>query len=634
MVRKPLGNDSIFTHLSTCLLEVDFVNTTNMKELTLVVCDVQPDVIKKIQQSRQFVDLVDIAIQAGRNSRTKVAVNIVYTLIHFPDSCYNCIPLSHPRLGILRKMQMKNSQIKWFASSELCIPAEENDSNEFVVNRTTFLPQATNENLLEALRGPNEKSLKDREFVILGYGPTVQAVCHLLGDVIGTPNVKIVNECVRDENSERCKAFLDHGLLFREEIISLVDFIESMDLLQERFANLPSTRMRQLQYTSQKYVCDCDRGGHLSLFMFYLIRDYEYVKWPRQPWFQDITKQGKQYWCPLGKHVVDLCDEPQFGCSTRFFLSGREWLDEKDLLYNLVPELMPPTFHNLEDAQKYSNDIMNSIDYRPLIWFLKKVNQNGGRAVNACHELPTQPLEPDEQIQIHIPRPLLFQKMAAIDGKEILNDHKCHVKTYQWIGFTKDDTTNAISCQLYMHDLYYLATASKPFDPSDLSDEVQITTMRTHRLYNDHPWRVQWDITQKCRTRMKCLLQRAIEQGKLKYTSLASQEEQQPQTIASANQNSKSALQFEINSADWMLDEDGNIYLIECNGIPVLYVPEIQQALITKGLRLYDGLYKDNPKEAVVNDTNLVKDAIGLALKGKLPKTTLWKHIATIPCPC
>eukprot|EP00536_Pseudo-nitzschia_multiseries_P000963 jgi/Psemu1/300417/fgenesh1_kg.12_\ len=187
-----------------------------------------------------------------------------------------------------------------------------------------------------------------------------------------------------------------------------------MDLLQEIITDFSSSRKSQPS-VMQKYVCDCDRGGHLSLFMFYLLRDYGYVKWPRQPWFQDITKQGKQYWCPLGRRMVDLCNEPKFGSSTRFFLKDRKWLDEKDLLHTLVPELMPPTFQSLEDAQKYCDTIQKSkSDCDNLIWFLKKVNQNGGRAVNVHRGLPTLPLESDEQLQVHVPRQLLFEESKIV----------------------------------------------------------------------------------------------------------------------------------------------------------------------------------------------------------------------------
>mmetsp|Transcript_5028 Transcript_5028/g.10634 ORF Transcript_5028/g.10634 Transcript_5028/m.10634 type:complete len:155 (-) Transcript_5028:125-589(-) len=145
--------------------------------------------------------------------------------------------------------------------------------------------------------------------------------------------------------------------------------------------------------------------------------------------------------------------------------------------------------------------------------------------------------------------------------------------------------------------------------------------MRTHRLYADHPWRRQWNLTEACQSAMKIVIQRAVEQGKL-----------QPRQETQVSANSKmTTQQFEINSADWMLDEDGRVYLIEINGIPVLYDPEMSQELCTKGLNLYDRLYKENPETAVVNDHDLLKESLGLALKGKLPRNSLWKHVATIP---
>lgn len=196
-----------------------------MKKLTLVVCDVQPDVVKKIPNSQQFVDLVDHAIRAGRNSKTTSSVDIVHTMIRFPGSSYDCIPLTHPKLGILRKLQMKKSPINWFTSPELSLPAAK-DPRETVVSRTTYLPHANDTKLLQALNYGDQESLEDRDFIVVGYGPTVQAVCLILGDVIGTPNVALLKECIQDENMERCKAFLEYGLMFKEEAASLVDFIE------------------------------------------------------------------------------------------------------------------------------------------------------------------------------------------------------------------------------------------------------------------------------------------------------------------------------------------------------------------------------------------------------------------------
>ena len=385
--------------------------------------------------------------------------------------------------------------------------------------------------------------------------------------------------------------------------------------------------------------------------MPYLIQQqkYGYVEWPIQPWYQEGVKR---FYCPLGKINVELCDEPQFSVTTRFFLLGRQFLDEKDLLYDIVPELMPPTFHTIEDAKTYAVDAAtiatsssssnnaeegqdHQDDHKKLLWFLKKVNQNGGRAVTVLHELPST-LEKDEQLQVHIPRPLLWSEKKL----------KCHVKTYYYlstVGYCQqpevalaarpDDDTAAMKVEwnLYIHDLYYLAIASKPWNINDLSDECQITTMRLQRLYKDHPWRERWNLTELCTKHLVTTMTRAIQQDKLKVPPTTTAAASSTTKANSQNDEQVTTLQFEINSADWMLDEDGRIYLIECNGIPVLYDPKQSQPLCTKGLQLYDSLYKQDPDNAVVNDHDLIKDAVDLTMTGKLPQNSLWKQIATIP---
>lgn len=290
---------------------------------------------------------------------------------------------------------------------------------------------------------------------------------------------------------------------------------------------------------------------------------------------------------------------------------GRQCLDEKDLLFGLVPELMPPTFDTVEDAQLYAEQHQQKHDASCMLWFLKKVNQNGGRAVEVLKELPTKSiLEKDEQLQAHIPRPLLWN-----------GGRKCHVKTYYYLSACSNTNATGVEWQLYLHDLYYLATADKPWSMEDASDECQITTMRTNRLYADHPWRVQWDLTERCERHLRTVVTRAIEQGKL----------QVPSSSTSTATISSPTLQFEINSADWMLDQSGRIYLIECNGIPVLYDGGQEQALCTRGLELYDRLYKEDPKSAVVNDHELLRDAVTLAMTGMPPTKSLWKFIASVP---
>lgn len=644
----------------------------------LVVCDVQPDVVQKIPNREQFLDLIRLTIQATRQSSASASAltttTIIYTMIQFSQD-YKEIPLTHPRLSVLRRLATTK---KWFTSSDLCFAPMPNDiDKEYVLKRTTFLPQANDATLLQVLQNAMHNRVPDSlqqqpNVTIVGYGPTVQAMCHLLGDALAVPNVQVLRECVRDENTERCQAWLDHGLLFGETVTSLVDYFEACNVLHERILlaeteeenlvkdnGVNDTSTATTTNNNVKYVSDCGRGGHLSLFLPYLLRDYGYKTWPIQPWYQDMSaglhSSTKQYYCPLGKRMVDLCDEPQFGTGTHFFLAGRQHLDEKDLLYELVPELMPLTFASLDQARAYAAK-QQPQEEQPLVWFLKKVNQNGGRAVTVTNDLPSQALAKDDQLQVHVPRPLLFHDKTICDEGPI----KCHVKTYQFIACcplsASDETlsgnnanqSSSYCWKLYMHDLFYLATATKPWSPKDTSDEAQITTMRTHRLYANHPWRIQWNLTEKCQSNMKVILQRAVQQGKLQTTHVTTTTTTNKQTDSTTKENGPkndtfqhgrrrlhhpdAALQFEINSADWMLAQDGRMYLIECNGIPVLYDGGNQeQALLTRGLKLYDRLYKENPDTAVVNDHELLKDALGLAMTGKLASTSLWQHLATYP---
>jgi hypothetical protein len=244
---------------------------------TLIVCDVQPDVVQKLDQPRQFVDLIHTCIAAARQKQQQrpEPIQIVHTLLYFPDRSgeeveelgrYAQISPTHPRLGILRKLGATNPNLKWFVSTDLCVKPLD---HELILTRSTFLPHANDAALLQGLRRYIIDTTGDAaEVTVIGYGPTVQALCSLLGDVLAVSNVQILRECVRDEKPARCEAFLNHGLLFNEQVVSLVDYLESLDLLHERI-DTPSTQQRTAPSsgTPVKYVVDCGRGGHLSLFL-------------------------------------------------------------------------------------------------------------------------------------------------------------------------------------------------------------------------------------------------------------------------------------------------------------------------------------------------------------------------------
>jgi len=635
-------------------------STSSSNGRVLIVCDVQPDVIRKISppERNRRVDLIKIAVQAARTTRTtSTCTTIIHTLMQFDEPGYRQIDPRHPRLGVLRRLaDAGNTSVNWFTSDELplgpIVVTPENktgEQEEIVVKRSTFLPHASDGELMEVLSrhccipsgadgattSPSTGSTYS--VTLVGYQPTAQALCHILGDVLAAPSIQILKECIlwedeRDSGQQqqqlmqqqqqpRTQVWLDHGLLFNEQVVSLVDFLAETDTLHEQ--------IDCLWEDGAKYVCDTGRGGHLCLFLPYLIRDYGYVEWMTQPWYEEnsLTGSNKQYRCPLGRRIVDLCDEPKFSRSLRFFLAGRQYLDEKDLLYELVPEFMPPTFGSIGSAKAYAEAIMTGDDEgepsqrdepsNKFLWFVKAVNQNGGRAVRVTTSLPTS-LASDEQLQLHVPRPLLY------DGR-----FKCHVKTYQHIFRSASDS----NWHVHMHDLFYLSTASRPWSADDLSDEAQITTMRTHRLYPDSAFRKRWNLTELFHAKMRILMERAVLWRKL-HDALQVDLLPASDGDGKAPATSTAAVpQFEVNSADWMLDQDGRVYLIECNGIPVLYDPTSpkKQALVTKGLRLYDRLYHQDPAAAVVNDSDLIREALALALTGKVPSTSLWKHVATIP---
>ena len=644
-----------WTTSSTSTSSIASSSSRNRRKI-LIVCDVQPDVIQKIPQPyrQRYVDLIKVAVHAARRSNDKenpksspssCPTTIIHTLLRFDPPNYSQVSPHHPRLGVLRRLaDAGNGTVKWFTSDSSAIgpmptgdaASEDDEKREIIVTRSTFLPHANDGELMEVLRrhccpeGDNAAS-SSCSVTLVGCQPTIQAMCSILGDVLAVPNIQLLKECIwkdndgdvggdgRQQQQLWTEVWLERGLLFNEQVVSLVDYLAETDMLHERM----DCWDQEANNGPTKYVCDTGRGGHLCLFLPYLIRDYGFVEWPAQPWYKEnsLTGKNKQFNCPLGRRIVDLCDEPKFSRSLRFFLFGRQHLDEKDLLYKLVPELMPPTFDAIDSAKAYAAEIAptttdgEGVDSQgeqaseKLLWFVKAVNQNGGRAVRITTALPLS-LSSDEQLQLHVPRPLLY------DGR-----FKCHVKTYQHILRSGSDN----EWRVHMHDLFYLATASRPWSVDDLSDEAQITTMRTHRLYPDDAFRKRWNLTELLHSKMRILMERALQEGKLQDAVLPASDDNDKATTMTP--------QFEVNSADWMLDTDGEVYLIECNGIPVLYDPTSpkKQALVTKGLRLYDKLFQQDPETAVVNDTDLIREALHLAMTGKLPSTTLWKHVVTLP---
>merc|ERR1719453_1871127 len=138
-------------------------------------------------------------------------------------------------------------------------------------------------------------------------------------------------------------------------------------------------------------------------------------------------------------------------------------------------------------------------------------------------------------VQRHIPDPLLYD-----------NGEKCHIKFYNLLVGLGDGQT----WRLYTYSDGYLSISPKPWSPTDLSKETQVTIIRTKRI-NDWP---HWErVYPKCQRGVQTVIERAVEQGKLE---------------------GRPKIQFEIISADYIVTADMNVYLLEFNTGPVLKDPE------------------------------------------------------------
>lgn len=535
--------------------------------IALLVCDLQPDFMGKIDDREVLLDRIFIALQAARHQG--LGCRTFFTGVRFSTD-YKEVSEDHKVFGALKRVYQVNRGIKWFTDgkgSEIETSLDV-QPNETVLYRQQLFPFEI-EKVLDGVS----------KVVVVGIkaSTTIIHVCQSLCDAC-IP-VVIILECLADETREKCEAVVQHVLPTVAESMSLSEFIE--------FADASHTSFHQRQTSKIKYFSDCGRGGHLSIFASHLLlRGYH--PWPTQCWYQEPLT-GKSYQCPVGRCVVDICDEPQFS-RTSLFVSGREHLDEKDKLLQLVPHLLPPTFTSLEDAAQYAENTTGGV------WFVKEADKNGGRAVKVVRSLSECRLEPDTKyvIQPHLPNPLLFER------------RKCHVKSYQYISC--DESGN---WDLFLYKTAFLPTADKAWVPDDTSPEVQISSLRNRRLPENDPWSIQHSVSIKYRGMVCEIVQKAIEKGLLKPRP--------------------GKKQFEIFSADFMLDQDDRMYLIECNFTPVMYDPHGKQELTTRGLRSYAELYRNDPENAVVNDHEMVRDALALAFGDEPGPNSQWERVLSVP---
>lgn len=284
------------------------------------------------------------------------------------------------------------------------------------------------------------------------------------------------------------------------------------------------------------YCADCQVGGHGNRFCKYLLKRPNWRVYPSEKWFEDSG--GRTSHCPLGKRGVDFTDETYFS-RIAMHIKGRIWLEDKRKLYEFVPDIMPFTYVIKNRQWVGDPPPPEPPGAAPMPWFVKETDRNWGTSVVCC-------AQPEEcmglatsdavyVVQKHIAKPLLYY-----------NGEKCHIKFYNLL-YGKAD---GVTWQLYSYKDGYLSISPKAWDPTDLSKETQVTIIRSKRI-NDWPY---WpEVYPKCKAGVQTVIQRAVDQGKLEGRDKA---------------------QFEIISADFVVTEDLDVYLLEFNTGPVLKDPD------------------------------------------------------------
>jgi len=370
---------------------------------------------------------------------------------------------------------------------------------------------------------------------------SVQAACQLLIDKC--MDVSIVRDCVQDDNTERLEATLDHLLPIYGNVLTLkelVDDIGGLEILSsESKSSLVDLMSGGTGGKALYYASDCERRGHGKRFIEILLERGDWKIYPTQIWYEDFV-QG-EYHCPLAKKVVDFCDEPNFS-KIAMYLSGREHLDEKDKVIEIAGRFMPKTF--CMEEGKWVGDEPPSDDEEGAIsapWFIKEADKNlGGDAIIIVSK-PSEIMDYIHKnkryvVQQHIRDPLLTD-----DGR------KTHLKFYVLLICEDDGST----WSLYTYKGALLSISPKPWSPTDLSQDTQVTIHRhPHPPGETEGWKQHWDsIYEKCKQGTAEVIEKAIMTSKLK---------------------GRSKKQFEVFSVDWMPDDNGNIWMFEFNMSPAV----------------------------------------------------------------
>ena len=468
---------------------------------------------------------------------------VVFSGLRFPSG-YAGVDPTHKLFGALARLNGKlgDKAAHWFmngyAGSEISLNVKE---NEHIVWRQQHLPHE----LAALLRTEGITHA-----TISGQVLAVQCATQLLVDE--TISVTVVRECVADANENKLEAMLEYLLPTYADVTSLSDAISSAcgttrDFFDQAGCDAQTALLEfasgsDASSTAVNHCSDCGRRGHGARFIELLLQRPNWRNYPTQPWYEDMLT-GKEYFSPLGRKIVDFCDEPDYS-KISMYIAGREWLDEKDKVLLFATDFMPITYC-------YENGVWTNGKEPPsdsdagstnAPWFIKEADKNlGGNAISIISKPSFIPevLKADRRyvVQQHVKDPLLMD-----DGRKV------HVKFYVLLLCEADGT----SWKLFTYKGSLLSISPNRWSPGDLSHDTQITIHRhSEPPASTKGWGRHWPgIYEKCKAGTLAVIQRAVEKGNLK--------------------GRLGKRQFEVFSADWMGDTHGNVWLFEFNMSPAL----------------------------------------------------------------
>eukprot|EP00980_Cylindrotheca_fusiformis_P008690 scaffold1863_cov85-Cylindrotheca_fusiformis.AAC.6 len=509
---------------------------TCKERVAVAVCDLQQDLLGSLTQDHEdrLLLVIGIILEAAREQKWSV----IYSGLKF-HSRYQDVPNGHKLYGAFQKLNqsMGDQGVHWFldgwpGSQIVTTPAKVAPrSQDTIVWRAQHVPHT----LISTLKEQNIQKL----FVVGAKASgSVQITCQLAMDE--GMEVCVIPEAVQDDDTDRLQAVLTLLKVFAR-ITPMQEFMEMVGGLESFSEESQQAWIQKLMFEEDKLIaCDCGRRGHGSRYIQLLLERGTWQTSPTQIWYEDFVKG--EFYCPLGKQIVDFCDEPEFS-KVSMYLSGREYLDEKDKVIEIAGNFMPKTYC-MEDGEWLNGDgPTEEPDGSSLApWFIKEADKNLGGAsiaiVQNIYQIMSY-IRKDRRyvIQQHIRDPLLTD-----------NGHKTHVKFYLLLTCESD----GITWTLYTYKASLLSISPNPWSPTDLSHDTQVTIHRHPQPPGEtEGWKQHWEeVYSKCKQATAQVIERAIQKGKLKGRSQKKQ--------------------FEVFSVDWMPDEHGNIWMFEFNMSPAV----------------------------------------------------------------